>query len=195
MRTHAFVGFVAAIAFAIAGTPASSATRFGSKLTPTTQPANAGKGVFCKDADKSAMCTHVMTISRNRPAEPKAPKDGVIAKLRLIACFPGTFVFQLARANPSDERASAVHTGPAINYVGDRRHCRGGRFDIEEFPVSVPVKKGDYLAVLATKVGFVYSAGDNGSLLFDPPLADGVAARQAFDRGTGIILLEAEYDD
>ncbi|MGA0532228.1 hypothetical protein [Hansschlegelia sp. KR7-227] len=196
MTGRALIGLIAAAALAVAATPASSATRFGSKLTPTTQPANAGRGILCRQNSPSTMCTAVMTIARNRPpSATQAPKDGTIAKLRLIACYPGTFVLQIARLNRVLKRARVTRTGPLINYRGDRKHCTGETFEIEEFRVNVPVKKGDALAVLATKIGFLYSAGDNGSLAFDPPLADGQPVREAFDEGTGIILLEAEYDD
>lgn len=187
-----------ALAFAfmcgLAGS-AEAQTSFGSKLTATTQPANAGKGVYCRDDDKGQICSAVMTIARNRPnSAVRAPKDGTLAKVRLIACFPGSFVLQLVSVDGSGA-VSDVRTGPTINYVGDDKHCRRSRYDIEEFPVGLPIRKGDRMAVLATRIGFVYNAGDNGSDLFDPPLADGDTGRTSFDEGTGIILLEGIYDD
>lgn len=188
----------AAAAFVATGVlagPAAAQTSFGSKLTPTTQPANAGKGVFCDDRDKGQMCSAVMFLARNRPQSATiAPKNGVLAKVRLIACYPGSFVLQLVRVNRTGE-ISDIRTGPTINYQGDRRHCRGARYDIEEFPVGLPIRKGDRMAVLATKIGFVYNAGDNGSDLYSPPLADGEEGRRTLDQGTGIILLEGVYDD
>lgn len=197
MAARAVLGVLAAFAMtALTAAPAESQTTFGSRLTPSTQPSNAGKGIYCKDNDKGQMCSAVMTTARNRPdSATRAPKDGVIAKVRLIACFPGTFVLQLARMDAATGVVDSVRTGPTINYVGDKKHCNRSRLDIEEFSVDLQVTKGERLAVLATKIGFVYSAGDNGSQLFDPPLADGETGRTPFDEGTGIILLEAVYDD
>lgn len=196
MASRSVAGAFAAFALmTAAASPAVAQTSFGSKLTPSTQPSNAGKGVYCQENKKDQMCSAVMTIARNRPnSAVKAPKDGVIAKVRLIACFPGSFVLQLVKLDGGGQ-ASDVRTGPAINYVGDRKHCNRQRLDIEEFPVDLPVRQGDQMSVLATKIGFVYNAGDNGSLLFAPPLADGETDRESFDQGTGIILLEAVYDD
>jgi hypothetical protein len=196
MATRTALGALAAFAFMVGVSgQAEAQTSFGSRLTATTQPANAGKGVFCKENNRGQICSAVMTIARNRPnSAVLAPKDGTLAKVRLIACFPGSFVLQLVQMNDAGE-ATDIRTGPTINYVGDRRHCRRSRFDIEEFPVNLPIRTGDRMAVLATKIGFVYSAGDNGSQLFAPPLADGEIGRTSFDQGTGIILLEGIYDD
>jgi len=180
---------------AVMSAEASGATRFGSKLTNQTQPSNAGTGKWCNDNNHGAMCSWVMTIARNAPGRHRAPKDGVLNQIRLIACFPGTFVLQIANAKQGLGTAKAVRTGPLINYVGDSRHCNGNRYQIETFAVNVPVKKNDYLSVVGSKIGFVYCAGDSGSLLFNPPLADGGAFRTANDNGDCIMLLEAQYDD
>jgi len=175
---------------------ASAATRFGSLLTPQTQPSNAGNGVLCDNTKRGVMCSWVMTIARNRPGNGhRAPKDGIIDRVRLIACAPGSFVLQIARADEANDTAQAIRSGPLINYEGDPRRCRGTRYRIETFNVDVPVKRGDYLSVAGAKVGFVYCAGDNGSLLFNPPLADGAAPRTANDDGDCIMLLEAQYND
>jgi hypothetical protein len=136
-----------------------------------------------------------MTIARNAPGRHRAPKDGVINQIRLIACYPGTFALQIARAKPGPRSAEVITTGPLMNYLGDPRHCRGNNYRIETFAVNVPVKRNDYLSAVATRIGFVYCAGDSGSLLFNPPLADGQAARVANDNGDCIMLLEAQYDD
>jgi hypothetical protein len=137
-----------------------------------------------------------MTIARNRAGGAVAPKTGTINKIRLIACAPGSFVLQIART--SGNQARAIRTGPLINYQGDQQRCQGDdqtTFRIESFTVNVPVTQGDRLSVVGNKVGFVYCAGDNGSLLFRPPLADSRPLRTATDRGDCIMLLEAHYND
>ena len=89
-----------------------------------------------------------------------------------------------------------VKTGPTINYRGNPNNCNGGTF-IETFNVNVPVLKGDYLAVLATRVGFIYNASGEGSLVFDPPLPDGGPLRLAVGSGVGdgFLLLQAELNN
>ena len=183
-----------ALGLGLSAAEAPAATRFGSLLTTTTQPAN-GNGP-CRPNSLSKPCTAVMTLARNRPPSAvRAPKTGTLAKIRLISCVPGSFVLQIARVALGTQNARVIRTGPAINYVGDPQQCAGDTYKIEEFPVNVPIAKGDVLAVLATRIGFLYNAGDNGFLAYDPPLADGAPARPAFDQGAGILLLEAFYDD
>jgi hypothetical protein len=195
MKAHAIAAACfAALGLASASTEASAATRFGSLLTNTTQPANANGP--CRTADPSKMCTAVMTLARNRPASfTRAPKDGTLAKIRLISCVPGSFVLQIARIAAGTQNARVVRSGPAINYTGDPQQCQGDTYKVQEFAVNVPIVKGEVLAVLATRIGFLYNAGDNGYLAYDPPLADGAAARPAFAQGAGILLLEAFYND
>jgi hypothetical protein len=196
MCTRTILGLLCAAGVALLSAQASGATRFGSVVTPQTDPANAGAGRFCRETNKSKMCSWVMTLARNAPvSRVRAPKDGIVDKIRLVACAPGTFVLQVARANTTTDQASASRSGPVINYRGDPNRCNNPPHVVEVFPVNVEVKRGDRLSVVATRVGFLYCAGDQGSLLFDPPLADGAAARTAFDDGDCIMLLEAEYND
>ena len=94
------------------------------------------------------------------------------------------------RAETATDQARAIRTGPAINYIGSRRNCNGGTF-IETFNVNVQVFSGERLAVIATKVGFIYNASGDGTLVFDPPLADGAPLRSTGGTGlgSGILLL------
>jgi hypothetical protein len=174
-------------------TPASSATIFGSKLNHQLTPAES-----CNANKKADMCSWVLTQAQGDPGNEQAPKNGIVDTVRLMACGPGSFVLQTARAKPGQDKAKVVHTGPLINYVGAGRNCNRSRnFVIEEFPVRVKVKTGDYLSVVATKVSFIYNSSGDGSLVFDPPLPDGgpLVKTDGTGLGSGFLMIQAEYND
>lgn len=177
-----------ALAVALAATQASGQEVFGSKLSHQLTP-----GASCDQNNKAKLCTWLLEVGQNNPSGTRAPRNGTIGKIRLMACDPGTFVLQIARAQPSQDRARVVRTGPLINYSGDRRNCRSQNFRIEEFAVNVPVQQGDFLAVVANRVSFVYNASGDGSILFAPPLPDGGPVRTANDdlSGDGFLMLQA----
>jgi hypothetical protein len=191
MWKRMFFGVLGTISLALLGTPASAATVFGSKLNHEPTPAET-----CKDGKPSDMCSWVMTIAQQNPGKEKAPKNGTIAQLKLRSCTPGSFVLQLALTIPAADKARAVRTGPAINYKGSPKNCNGGNV-IETFNVNVPVLAGESLSVIATKVGFIYNASGDGTLVFDPLLADGSGFRTTTGTGlgSGILLLQAIYND
>lgn len=170
---------------------APAATTFGSKLNHEPTPAES-----CNSNRASDMCSWVMTIAQQNVGKEVAPKNGTIAQLKLRSCTPGSFVLQLVRAQTATDQARAIRTGPAINYLGNKRNCNGGTF-IETFNVNVPVLAGERMAVIATKVGFIYNASGDGTLVFDPPLADGSSFRttDGTGLGSGILLLQAIYND
>lgn len=170
---------------------APAATTFGSKLNHEPTPAET-----CNSRKPSNMCSWVMTIAQANVGKEVAPINGTIAKLRLRSCSKGSFVLQMVRAETATDQARAIRTGPTINYVGDPKNCNGGTF-IETFNVNVPVLAGERMAVVATKVGFIYNASGDGTLVFDPPLADGGTFRTTTGEGlgSGILLLQAIYND
>jgi hypothetical protein len=188
MWTRTLFGAIGALSFALAGSPASAQEVFGSNLNHQLTPAQ-----FCKQDDRAKLCTWVLETGQNNAARTRAPRDGVIGKIRLMACGPGTFVLQIAQAQPANDRARVVRSGPLINYVGDNRNCTTNNFRIEEFAVTVPVKRGDFLAVAANKVSFLYNSSGDGSILFDPPLPDRGLVRDASDNvdGDGFLMLQA----
>lgn len=168
-----------------------AATSFGSKLNHEPTPAES-----CNSRKASNMCSWVMTIAQQNVGKEVAPINGTIAQLKLRSCSAGSFVLQLVRAETATDQARAIRTGPTINYVGSKRNCNGGTF-IETFNVNVPVLAGERMAVVATKVGFIYNASGDGTLVFDPPLADGGVFRTTTGEGlgSGILLLQAIYND
>ena len=200
-RTKVGVAFTA-VALALLSVQASAATRFGAKLDNQTQPSNAGSGQFCLGNKQAVTCSWVLedAFQREFPAGTNghlAPKAGTIAKIRLIACAPGTFVLQVGPATGRTQKTAKVtHSGPVINYKGDPRHCNGDAFKIETFNVNVPVLKNEYLMVYANKVGFVRcSSGGTNSLKFTPPLVDGADFRASNLSEGCWLLLEAEYSN
>jgi fructose-specific phosphotransferase system component IIB len=157
---------------------------FGSKFTHQLTPAES-----CS-VKKSHMCSWVMVEAQGNAGHETAPRDGTIDKIRLVACSAGSFVLQIERLD--SKQAQAVSTGPVINYQGSKKNCRKSRhFTIEEFDVNVPVKQGDSLGAVATEVSFLYNASSGPSILFDPPLAEGDAARSSTS-SSGFLMMQAE---
>lgn len=182
---------------AIAGT--TTALSFGARLTDKTQPSNAGKGDFCNVKRGHPDCSYVLMQAYQCEFGKctnghLAPADGTIGSISLIACYPGSFTLQIANVNPQSNQVQAIRSGPVINYKGDPHHCTRQRFLIESFNVSVPVNKGDYLAVDTESVDFVRCSGGGANmLLFDPPLADGDTPRTANGQDGCFMLMEATY--
>jgi hypothetical protein len=169
---------------------AMAATSFGSRLNHEPTPPET-----CRSAQPFKLCTWVLEIGQQNVGHERAPKNGVITKLQLRSCTAGSFALQIARASPSTDQARVVKTGPTINYKGNPGNCDGGLF-VETFNINVTVQTGDFLAVLATRVGFIYNASDEGALVFDPPLPDGGPNRAASNgTGDGFLLLRALYND
>jgi hypothetical protein len=193
--------FFLALSFLFVGLLAAQAApiHFGADLNKHTQPSNAGTGDFCNVNTKHQDCSFVLMQAYQCEFGScinghLAPQDGTINKVSLIACAPGSFVLQIAKANARTNKAQVISSGPAINYLGDPNQCDGDTYEIESFAVNVPVKKGEFLAVDTQKVGFVRCSGGGANmLLFDPPLADGVAARKANGQDGCFMLLEAFY--
>jgi hypothetical protein len=200
MRNLNIVGVVGvSILVTLTSFEASAATRFGAKLTNNIQPSNAGKGHFCVEDDKDAQCTWVMmqAFDRNNNGY-KAPKDGMIGKIRLIGCRPGSFQLQIARANANTDEGRVLRNGPTINYQGDSEKCGGQTYDVETINLDdpVPVKKNDQLAIKTNKTSTLRcDSGGDKILLFNPPLAPGDSPKAALDGDGCWMLIEAEYLD
>ena len=177
-----------AASVALAASQASGAERFGAKFNHQLTPPE-----FCKDNKKSAMCSWVLMEAQGNAGKEKAPRDGTIAKIRLVACAPrGSFVLQIVRVKAGTEKVKVIRTGPVINYEGTNRNCNASNnFDVEEFDVNVPVRKGDSLAVVATQVRFMYNPGSGPSIMFDPPLAEDDPFRGT-GLDSGFLMLQAE---
>jgi hypothetical protein len=184
------LGFTA-ISLALLANPASAGAIFGSKLNHEPTPPE-----VCKQGRPLDLCSWVLTIGQQNVGHERAPKNGTIVRLRLRSCTAGSFVLQIVSAIPAQHKARAVRTGPAINYRGNPNNCEGQTI-IETFNVNVPVLQGQSLAVVATKVGFIYNASGEGTDVFDPLLPDGGVFRTTpgTGLGDGFLLLQAEMSN
>jgi len=197
--------FVAFALVAMQALPASAAvSAFGAKLTTSSQPTGPEKCDQNGDIPTGATCTWVATTAFENGDHFTAPKDGTIHHLKLISCVAGSFTLQMARVQFAAHKAKVVRNGPTISYAADPRQtdgdpetfCGGEASDdymIQTFPVSVPVKKGDYIAVRAKRLGFIHNSGGGNTFLFAPPLAPGGPFEVRDDESSADLLLRLTY--
>ena len=180
-------------ALAVVPAVSGAATKFGAELTPDVQPSNAGDGHLC-EPDMGDPCTRVSMEAYGRPnGGHRAPRDGVIKKIRIIAQSEGSFRLQLARARAEQEKAKVTYTGEKLRYDG-QAGPDSGTYDIESFRVNVPVEKGDHLGIKARKTSMLRcSSGGPNQLLFQPPLAVGGPFETADATDGCWLLMEAVY--
>ncbi|HSS42042.1 MAG TPA: hypothetical protein VLK37_05745 [Solirubrobacterales bacterium] len=187
---------LAVLAVTIVPATASAApVKFGSKLNPTVQPSNSLPGLECSQ-ETTGPCTFVQQEAYGRPDGGElAPKTGTIKKIRLIAGGPGSFKLQIAKVKRSTlfgtNEAKVVASGPRISYQGQTEaNDEAGSYNVETFDVSVPVKKGQQLALKGNITSMVRcSSGGDNTLIYTPPL--GSAFRPATNTDGCWILMEA----
>jgi hypothetical protein len=183
---------LAATALTAAPAAGEAATvKFGAELNPTVQPSNSGQPKPCSE-QVAGPCTRVMMDAYGRPdGGDKAPRNGTIKKLRLIAGAPGSFRLQLAKANPSTEQGKVLRNGPVISYQG-QADPNAEDYTVETFNVNVAVKKGERLAFRGNMASlFRCSSGGANQLLFSPPLLPGAGFEQSTADDGCWMLLEA----
>ena len=188
------IAIVAALAaLAIVPGVSGAATKFGAELRPDVQPSNAGNGHPCEPSQGDP-CTRISMEAYGRPnGGHKAPKDGVIKKIRIIAQSEGSFRLQLARARAEQEKAKVTYTGPKLRYDG-QPDPNALNYEIESFNVNVPVEKGDHLGIKARKTSMLRcSSGGPNQLLFQPPLSVGGPFETADATDGCWLLMEAVY--
>jgi hypothetical protein len=179
---------------ALMAVPASgfAATSFGAKLNSTIQPSNSLPAHKC-DSGPAQQCTRVSMDAYNNAGHEKAPKDGVISKVKLIAGGEGHFRLQIAKAKPGPETAKIVRQGPRIDYEG-QDPMFDEPYNVESFNVHVPVHKGEYLAIKAKRTSMLRcSSGGPNQLLFQPPLQVGGPFQPATHTDGCWLLLQAVY--
>jgi hypothetical protein len=170
---------------------------FGAKLSTQSQPSNAFDGQPCEP--KTVKCTRVMTQAYRRTdpeTQQRAPKNGTIGTIEIVAGVPGTFTLQIVKAKIGSQKAKLIRNGPTIHYKGQGTGSQdnGPPYTIESFKVNVPVEKGDYLAVRATKISFEYCSGGGGAqFTYEPPLTKSEGYRHTNHTDGCLMLLEAIY--
>jgi hypothetical protein len=173
--------------------PATATVGFGAKLTVHTQPQNAGPAHVCAPLSPDpSPCTWVMNKSFNRTNGEAAPKDGVIAKIRVIAAVSGQFRLQLVKEKSATSRAKALRNGPTLHYNGQPDNAVN--YVIETFKVNVTVHKGERLAAKGNALSILSCSGGGANVLqFEPPLVVGSGLRTADDHDGCFLLIEAQY--
>jgi hypothetical protein len=168
---------------------------FGAHLTTHSQPANVGHGVAC--AKKSQSCTRVMSEAYHRSdpdTEQRAPRDGTIGHVKIVALGPGAFRLQIVKAKLGSDKAKVLRNSPLIHYKGQNPtgEDNGPPYTVESFAVKLKVDKGDFLAIKAKRATFFYCSGSSGVIEFQPALKPGAKYRTGA-AGDCLMLLEAVY--
>ena len=193
---------IAVAAGALLAVPAQGQAlfRFGSALDPTVQPSNSGgpDGHECDQPNPENVCTWIMNEAYGRPdGGERAPRRGVIRKIRLIAGGPGHFRLQIARAHElanGDFEGKVVRKGPVINYLGQTNDPdpNDDNYVLESFPVRVKIFKGERLAIKTANTSALRcSSGGPNTLLFEPPLLAGGGFKASTDDEGCWLLMEA----
>ncbi len=192
---------LAALLVAPAQSFASAPVKFGSKLNPTVQPSNSLPGITCGGmATPGSACTMVQEEAYGRPGGGEiAPKTGTIKTIRVIAGGPGSFRPQVATVKHSAStvlgatKAKVTYTGPRLSYTGQtEQNYEDDSYEVESFKVSIPVKKGQQLALRGNISSMIRcSSGGHNTLIFSPALAAGGPFQGATDANGCWILMEA----
>jgi hypothetical protein len=198
-RRHILAALSGTIAiFAMAAPPAAAATTFGASLSGAPFPSNAYPGQYCdhelNGGSQTYSCTWIedYAYNNNGLAGAKAPRNGTIRKIKLVAGHGGSFKLYLARYKPGTHQGKVVTKGPKITYATDPcdTDC-----SVQTFTISpLTVHKGDFLAIKANKPSFLRcDSGGNRIALFKPPLAVGAGfTAESGDSGC-YMLLQAVY--
>lgn len=197
---HGMIGLFASVSLAVLGAqPTLAATHFGANLSTSQFPDNAYSGQPCDHeltgGSQSFSCTWLSLYGFNQSdpyAGAKAPADGKINKIHLIAGHGGSFRLYIAHWKGSTNQGRVVREGPKITYHTDA--CSPD-CSIQSFTIApLKVKKGDYLAVKASKPSFLRcNSGSPWIQLFKPPLAVGGSYETPDGHSGCAMLLEAYY--
>lgn len=174
--------------------PASAAgVRWGNTLRNSDgsvkQPQNAPRECDVTGPLEGQPCTMVSVLTSN-PGHARAPKDGRIIRVRVVAAHAGSFRLFFAKAQPGTKQAKVVKRGPVISFAGDN----SAPYTIETKTVNITVKKGWYLAVRSSAFETVScNSGSPAQLEFQPPLAVGGPLTTADDTNGCYLLVQLQY--
>jgi hypothetical protein len=176
--------------------PVSAVTRFGAKLTNTdgsvVQPANAPRECDNTGPLEGDPCTMVSVRAKsyNQGTKEKAPKDGTIRKVRLVALHSGSFRLYFAKVHLGSSEAKVVKKGPIISFNGDS----SSPYTIETKNVEISVKQGWYIAVKASHFQTVTcTSGSQVLMEFQPPLVVGDPYETEDDHNGCYLLVQLQY--
>jgi len=173
----------------VAVSPLASAgvVRFGARLDSQTQP----DGGTQRCPNTSQTCTWVQVEAYQRAEGLKAPKDGTIKRIRVIAGNNGgSFRPVLARIRNGGDLAKVVRRGPLLSYVG--QPDMDPPFQVQTFNVTMTVRRGDVLGIQALRTSLLRCSGANLPQ-FQPALPVGCGFRAPTDDTGCYLLIEAQY--
>jgi hypothetical protein len=127
------------------------------------------------------------------------PETGTIRRIRVIAGGPGSFRPQVATVRQTtstllgDTKAKVTYTGPKLSYTGQTEaNYENDSYKVESFAVSIPVRKGQQLALRGNISSMIRcSSGGHNTLIFSPALGAGGPLQGATDANGCWILMEA----
>ena len=202
-RSVRIIGVLAATVLMLAQATmvdASTPVRWGSKLTTSVQPQNFNRSCDGNVASPNPVCTWMFRHVFNRSGGQKAPKDGYVDKVRLIACDPGSFYLQFGRVrqrpnHPGSYQARVRATSARVSFSGDSDGCSDGHYDVETINIrDIHVNKGEYFGVKAkTAKALRCNSGSPNVLEFVPPLANGSSYTNPDDTNGCDPLIELQY--
>jgi len=171
---------------AISPMASAAPTRFGSELDASVQPDGG-----TRTCPSGKTCTWVMAEPYSNPTGLKAPRDGRITKIRVIAGNKGgTFRPVLARLKSDGETAKVVLRGPQFTFA--KQPDLDPPYKVQVFTVSMTVHKGDVLGVESKAMSFIRCSG--GELpRFKPALPVGGPFRTTSVNEGCNLLIEAQY--
>jgi hypothetical protein len=197
-RSAAFLVVAVAVLTAVQAVPASAGppAKFGAKLRnddgTVVQPANAPRECDVTGPHEGEPCTMVSLRAKgfNVGTKERAPKDGTIVKVRLVAHGPGSFRLFFAKAHPASSEAKVVKRGPLISFTGDNT----APYTIETKSVSISVKKGWYIAAKASSFEtLTCTSGSQVLMEFQPPLHVGDPYQTEDDHNGCYLLVQLVY--
>lgn len=194
-RRAGLLAALAALALMVAPAAglAKAPVKFGAKLDPTVQPSNSLPAHPCSQEAPGGYCTMIENDAYGRPGVERAPKSGRIKVIRVIAGGPGSFRVQTAKVNKATGAAKAFRTSRKLSYEGqDEGNWESDNYKVEKFRVSIPVKKGQQLALLGNYTSMVRcSSGGDNTLVYQPFLRPRNPFQPTTDTDGCWILMEA----
>ncbi len=184
---------------------ATNPVRFGAVLNTTEFPDNAYLGKTCDNVltghqpGTAYSCTWIEDQALNAPGNgfdgAKAPKDGKINKIRLIAGKGGSFTLFVAHYNSATQQGKVVKAGPVITYATDPCTTNGTQCNIQTFSIDpLQVHKGDVLGIKTYKTSMLQcNQGSDHISLYHPALTVGGPLTTANGTDGCYLLLQAQY--
>jgi hypothetical protein len=177
------------------GSTRGTINAFGADLSSKPFPNEAGgTGPQTCDENPSAACTRVMTQAYGTNGRLKAPRNGEIDKIKIIALDDGTARLFMAKIDPSDPfSAKVTRKGPQFSYQGqpDTGPVFVNTIDIP----NMTVLKGEVIALKAVELSALRGgSGGNRHLEFQPGLTVAEGYRESDDDNSFHMLVRVIYE-